>query len=94
LRLALEELSAQVHWFKKQLFGQKSERRISSPPKEQLFLGEQFQEETPKEEETQNIANQPAAALLKRRFTAISRNSSELASFEPASRSMSRHPGL
>lgn len=41
-----EELSAQVKWFQNQLFGQKSERRIDDTPKEQLFLGEQFQQQT------------------------------------------------
>ncbi len=51
----VEELSALVQWFQKQIFGQRSERRIEDPPKEQLFLGEQFQKETGKEE-TQTIA--------------------------------------
>jgi transposase len=46
----IEELSAQVKWFQKQLFGQKSERRVGEPSKEQLFLGDQFQKETDKEE--------------------------------------------
>jgi transposase len=55
LRIRNEELTAQVKWFQKQLFGSKSERRISEAPKEQLFLGEQFQQETA-EAETQTIA--------------------------------------
>lgn len=46
LKTKNEELSAQVKWFQNQLFGQKSERRIVDTPKEQLFLGEQFQEQT------------------------------------------------
>lgn len=49
--IQIEKLTAQVKWFQKQLFGQKSERRIIEPPKEQLFLGEQFQQETAEEEE-------------------------------------------
>ena len=51
----IEELTAQVKWFQKQLFGSKSERRIAETPKEQLFLGEQFQQETA-EPETQTVA--------------------------------------
>ena len=50
-----EALAAQIKWFQKQLFGSKSERRISETPKEQLFLGEQFQQATA-EAETQTIA--------------------------------------
>ena len=46
LAAKLKELSAQIQWFQKQLFGKKSERRIMEPAKEQLFLGEQFQEKT------------------------------------------------
>jgi transposase len=42
----ITELVAQVNWFQKQIFGQKSERRIIEPAKEQLFLGEQFKQET------------------------------------------------
>lgn len=45
-----EQLSSQVQWFQKQLFGQKSERRVFDAPAEQLFLGQQFQEETAEEE--------------------------------------------
>jgi transposase len=50
-----EALTAQIKWFQKQLFGSKSERRISETAKEQLFLGEQFQQATA-EAETQTIA--------------------------------------
>ena len=50
LSTKVEELSAQVKWFQNQLFGQKSERRIIESPKEQLFLGEQFNKETIEEE--------------------------------------------
>lgn len=49
--IQIEKLTAQVKWFQKQLFGQKSERRIIEPPKEQLYLGEQFQQKTAEEEE-------------------------------------------
>lgn len=51
----IEELTAQVKWFQKQLFGEKSERRIADAPKEQLYLGEQFKEQR-EEEKTQTIA--------------------------------------
>ena len=50
-----DALAAQVKWFQKQLFGSKSERRIADTPKEQLFLGEQFQQETA-EPETRTVA--------------------------------------
>jgi transposase len=50
-----DALAAQVKWFQKQLFGSKSERRVAETPKEQLFLGEQFQQET-SEAETQTVA--------------------------------------
>ena len=47
----IEELTAQVKWFQKQLFGEKTERRVlDDVPKEQLFLGEQFKEQTAEEE--------------------------------------------
>jgi transposase len=51
----LAELTAQVKWFQNQLFGSKSERRVAETPKEQLFLGEQFQKETV-EEKTETVA--------------------------------------
>jgi transposase len=54
LQSRVEELTAQIKWFQKQLFGQKSERRVNEPAKEQLFLGEQFQKEIA-EEETQTV---------------------------------------
>ncbi len=50
----IDKLEAQVKWFQKQLFGQKSERRIVEEAKEQLHLGEQFQKETA-EPESQTI---------------------------------------
>ena len=50
-----DALAAQVKWFQKQLFGSKSERRITETPKEQLFLGEQFSKET-EASETQVVA--------------------------------------
>ena len=46
----VDELTAQVQWFQKQLFGQKSEKRLPETPEEQLFLGQQFQTETVEEE--------------------------------------------
>jgi len=44
--IRIEELAAQVKWFQKQLFGEKSEKRIVESSPDQLFLGQQFQEET------------------------------------------------
>jgi transposase len=50
----IEELAAQVKWFQNQIFGKRSERRIVDSHPQQLFLGEQFQKETTKEE-TQTV---------------------------------------
>jgi len=51
----LAELEAQVKWFQKQLFGKKSEKRIFEPPKEQMYLGEQFEKQTAVAEETKTV---------------------------------------
>ena len=55
LKSQLEELAAQVKWFQNQIFGQKSEKRINEPGKEQLCLGEQFQKQTDQAEENQTV---------------------------------------
>jgi len=47
-----EELMRQLEWFKKQLFGPKSERRWVDPDGRQLSLGEWRQEESPGKEIT------------------------------------------
>jgi len=67
-----KELSAQVQWFQNQLFGKTSERRIEESPKEQLFLGEQFQKETAEEEtrtvkehERKNAKNVPRTGMTR-----------------------------
>lgn len=41
---AVGELSRQVEWFKRQLFGQKSERRLVDPDPTQGSLGQSFDE--------------------------------------------------
>jgi transposase len=41
------ELAVQVEWFKRQLFGEKSERRLPASPSEQLHLGEMLEDERP-----------------------------------------------
>lgn len=56
LSLKVEELAAQLKWFQKQIFGKTSERRVVETPKEQLFLGAQFQKDKTEKEETQTIA--------------------------------------
>ena len=49
----IQELEEQLRWFKKQLFGRKSERRILDSPSSQLCLGEVLDEPTrPAPEET------------------------------------------
>ncbi len=54
----VKELSSQLKWFKNQLFGQKSERRIlDAVDGRQLCLGEQFQKDCEAEEaETRTVA--------------------------------------
>ncbi len=49
----IQELEEQLRWFKKQLFGRKSERRILDSPASQLCLGEVLDEPiTPAPKET------------------------------------------
>jgi transposase len=40
-------LAVQLEWFKRQLFGEKSERRLPALPSEQLHLGEMLEDERP-----------------------------------------------
>jgi len=47
LRESYEQLSRQVAWFKRQLFGRKSEQRITDAERRQLTLGERPQAEEP-----------------------------------------------
>jgi transposase len=46
----LEEVEAQLRWFKQQLFGAKSERRLPPPDASQLSLGEGLAEKVEREE--------------------------------------------
>jgi len=46
----LEEVEAQLRWFKQQLFGAKSERRLPPPDASQLSLGEGLAEKAEREE--------------------------------------------
>ena len=48
----IEALQQQVDWFRRQLFGAKSERRLLSPDGRQLALGEAFATTTPGPEST------------------------------------------
>ena len=43
----IAELEQQVEWFKRQLFGEKSEKRLPLAPSEQLHLGEMLDDELP-----------------------------------------------
>ena len=47
LTARVEELTRQLEWFKRQLFGSKSERRLVDPNGRQLSLGEWKQEDSP-----------------------------------------------
>jgi len=42
LEAKLRGLQQQLDWFRRQLFGQKSERRVPPPPAGQLSLGQEF----------------------------------------------------
>ncbi len=71
-----KELSAQLKWFKNQLFGTKSERRIVETSEQQLYLNEQFSDaEKNREEETQII---PAHKRKKRKKVAADGDGQEL----------------
>jgi transposase len=57
LQAEIIQLNAQLNWFKNQLFGKKSERRIIDSSEQQLFLGQQFSDASKgHSEETQTIA--------------------------------------
>ena len=51
-----EELSRQLEWFKRQIFGSKSERRVAEPDAQQPFLGESLQASAPDPDATITIA--------------------------------------
>jgi len=55
LRAQIQALRQQLDWFRRQIFGQKSERRIPPPPSQQLSLGESLAPEGP-QVETQAVA--------------------------------------
>ena len=57
LRSRCASLQQQVDWFKKQLFGEKSERRLVEKDARQLALGEVLAEEPPAEEEKGTVAS-------------------------------------
>lgn len=49
-------LQQQLDWFKRQLFGQKSEKRLPDPPAQQMSLGELFQTLPTQEPKAQPVA--------------------------------------
>ena len=51
-----EALSRQLEWFKRQIFGSKSERRVAEPDAQQPFLGESLQTPAPDPDATITIA--------------------------------------
>jgi transposase len=50
------ELEHQIAWFRRQIFGEKSERRFIEPPPEQMSLGEGLGDTVPAVEPTQPVA--------------------------------------
>ena len=48
LRARNDELNRQLEWFKRQLFGSKSERRLVDPEGRQLWLGELQAQDSPR----------------------------------------------
>ena len=76
LSAQIKELSAQLKWFKNQLFGTKSERRINDSSEQQLFLGQQFSDaEKVDSKETQTI---PEHKRKKRKKVAADGDGQEL----------------
>ena len=56
LATRVEELERQLEWFKRQLFGSKSERRlIAAVDGRQLFLGEQLAQDSAPEAPTETV---------------------------------------
>ena len=74
----IAELQHQLEWFKRQLFGEKSERRLLDAPPEQLSLGEGF--------EASGGADGPARAVVahQRRTRAKASREDETPFFDPA----------
>lgn len=60
----IADLERQVAWFQRQIFGEKSERRLIEPPPEQMALGEGLGGPAPAAAPTQ-----PVAAHQRRRTT-------------------------
>lgn len=56
LEARAEELRRQVEWFKRQLFGSKSERRVLEPDARQMFLGEGGDRDLPADAESVTVA--------------------------------------
>ncbi len=56
LRTRNDELSRQVEWFKRQLFGSKSERRVMDSDGRQMFLGEIGEQDAPADESSVSVA--------------------------------------
>jgi len=56
LKASFDESRRQLEWFKRQLFGSKSERRVVDADGRQLFLGEVGSEDAPAEESSVSVA--------------------------------------
>ena len=56
LRTRNDELSRQLEWFKRQLFGSKSERRVVDAEGRQMSLGEIGEQDAPAEESGVSVA--------------------------------------
>ena len=67
LRNQIEALRAQIEWFRRQIFGQKSERYAVQPDAQQMHLGEYLGELMPPATEPAPAAEQDVPAHKRRR---------------------------
>ena len=73
----LAEVKRQVAWFQRQLFGQKSERRVLDPAGRQLLLGEQPEEIVP-------AATETVASYQRRQARPAAEDDTEALRFDPS----------
>ncbi len=79
MQARIVQLEHQLAWFKRQVFGEKSERRHLDPPPEQMSLGEGLAGPTP-----DPAAPQPVAAHTRRRVTTGANGDEAPLFFDPA----------
>jgi transposase len=78
LQRSHDDLLRQVEWFKRQLFGSKSERRVFDPEGRQLTLGEMFRSSSPEVQEIE------IAGYRRRSKSGEDRSDEEALRFDPS----------